>query len=240
AKPTRDDLLRTLRDGLPGTGMPSFARLPDDQLEALIDYVVYLSLRGETELMLVQQVVDADDYPVDLEMAVEEYLLPAANSWQAADSLVIVPPPPPDVSRPDALAASLARGREIFLSKGAQCSLCHGPEGRGDGEQSDLYDDWNRLKKGVTEEQTAGRSRLYRLPLQQLRPRDFTAGIFHGGSDPRDIYHRVYVGIKGTPMPPAGPMPGSAGVLSPEEIWDVVHFVRSLADLAPAALAPSE
>jgi hypothetical protein len=35
-------------------------------------------------------------------------------------------------------------------------------------------------------------------------------------------------------MPPAGPGPGSEGILAPEDIWHVVNFVRSLGNLPPA------
>ena len=52
--------------------------------------------------------------------------------------------------------------------------------------------------------------------------------MFHGGDRPIDQYWCIYVGIKGTPMPPAGPAPGSPGVLRPEDIWHVVNYVRKL------------
>jgi mono/diheme cytochrome c family protein len=71
-------------------------------------------------------------------------------------------------------------------------------------------------------------ARRFRLPIELLRPRNFTLGKFHGGDRPIDQYWRICVGIKGTPMPPAGPAPGSQGVLKAEQIWDVVHYVRSL------------
>lgn len=48
-KPTLDDLRRTLVHGIPGTAMPAFSSLPDSELDALIDYVIYLTVRGETE-----------------------------------------------------------------------------------------------------------------------------------------------------------------------------------------------
>jgi mono/diheme cytochrome c family protein len=53
--------------------------------------------------------------------------------------------------------------------------------------------------------------------------------MFRGGSRPVDIYYRVDAGIPGTPMPAAGPSGGTQGVLTPEEIWHVVHYIRSLA-----------
>src|SRR5262245_22555690 len=50
AKPTAYDLERIVRDGVPGTAMPSFALLPDNQIKALVEYVKYLSMRGQTEI----------------------------------------------------------------------------------------------------------------------------------------------------------------------------------------------
>ena len=54
-------------------------------------------------------------------------------------------------------------------------------------------------------------------------------GIFRGGDRPIDLYWRVYVGIKGTPMPSTG----SDGALTPEQIWDVVNYIRSRSDGGP-------
>jgi len=51
-KPTHDDLKRVLHYGIPGTAMPTFALLPDHEVDALIDYVKYLSIRGEVERQL--------------------------------------------------------------------------------------------------------------------------------------------------------------------------------------------
>ena len=58
----RDDLERTIRQGLPGTYMPSFLLLQDDELGAIIEYVRFLSMRGEFERRLLvhfRPVVDA-------------------------------------------------------------------------------------------------------------------------------------------------------------------------------------
>src|SRR5207245_5054559 len=48
-KPRREDLLRTLREGVEGTTMPSFNLLGEDSLEALASYVTHLSMRGQLE-----------------------------------------------------------------------------------------------------------------------------------------------------------------------------------------------
>ena len=51
AKPTRDDLRKTIRNGLHGTSMPAFeALMSPAEIEQVIDYTIFLSMRGETEL----------------------------------------------------------------------------------------------------------------------------------------------------------------------------------------------
>ena len=47
--PRHADLLLTLRRGVLGTSMPSFAELPRDELEAVVEYVLLLTHRGELE-----------------------------------------------------------------------------------------------------------------------------------------------------------------------------------------------
>jgi len=51
-RPTHDDLKKIVTDGIPGTAMPSFRLLPEQEVEALVHYVKYLSLRGQTERKL--------------------------------------------------------------------------------------------------------------------------------------------------------------------------------------------
>jgi len=226
AKPVPADLERTLRRGIPGTAMPSFNRLADREVGALVEYVRYLSLRGQTELYLLALVVDEDELlPLQLPQVVKDGLVPVAESWAAARQQVVAPPPEP----PGDLSASIEAGRQWFASPQARCVECHGPEGRGDGPlAADLYDDWNKGKKGVTGQQSEDLARWYRLPLQRLRPRDLTEGVFRGGNRPQDLYWRVHIGIKGTPMPGAGPGPGSPGTLTAEQIWHVARYVRWL------------
>jgi mono/diheme cytochrome c family protein len=228
AKPIRDDLRHTLSQGIPGTAMPSQALLEERQREALIEYVKYLSLRGETELYLFRLVVDGDEpLPLRVSDVVTEGVLPAVKSWNKAPSLVVEVPSPLPMGSRELFSSSANVGKGFYLKKEAQCVRCHGPNGAGDGEEKkDIYDDWNKAKKGVTPDQTRQLASRFSLPIQQLRPRNFKEGIFHGGSRPEDIFLRIYVGIKGTPMPAAGPGPNSEGTLKPDEIWSIVDFVR--------------
>jgi mono/diheme cytochrome c family protein len=230
AKPVRKDLETTLLRGIPGTAMPSWSLLPQEELDALLEYVEYLSIRGQTELYLLELVIDEDEPgPLHMDLVLEEGVLPAARSWQQAESQRIRPAPQPPTDTPQQWAASIERGRLLYLSKDTQCVKCHGAAGKGDGEETELYDDWNKPKKGVNEEKTAELASRFTLPIQKLHPRNFARGIFHGGSRPVDLYDRIYAGIKGTPMPATGPSPGNRGALAPEQIWDVVNYVLSLA-----------
>lgn len=48
----RDDLARTIENGIPGTYMPSFKLLEPDEMTSIVEYVLWLSMRGETEYKL--------------------------------------------------------------------------------------------------------------------------------------------------------------------------------------------
>ena len=160
-------------------------------------------------------------------------VLPTARSWAEAEKLIVVPPVPPSCDTPRRLAVSIARGRELFTRPESHCVDCHGREGRGDGLRSGaLYDDWNLPKLAATPQRCAELARRFHLPLERLQPRDLSEGIFHGGDRPTDLYWRIAIGIKGTPMPASGPVPGGKATLSPTEIWHVVNYMRSLSQPA--------
>ena len=59
--PTDADLKSVLRNGIQGTGMPSFRLLDDQEIEALVQYVKYLSVRGQYERFLIGQLSDLEE-----------------------------------------------------------------------------------------------------------------------------------------------------------------------------------
>ncbi len=212
AKPLREDLSRTLRNGIPGTAMPSMAKLPGGQIESLVEYVKYLSIRGQTELYLMQLVVDEHaELPMESGKVFKEGVEPAGESWDLAAEMAIVPPPAPRADTFEELSVSIDRGRELFRTMWAQCYLCHGRTGKGDGQRTDLCDDWNKRKTADATGQGEEFEARFQMPYQPLRARNLSEGIFHGGDRPIDIYWRIAAGIKGTPMPGAGPAPGRKG-----------------------------
>lgn len=55
---SRADLWRVIKDGIPGTYMPSFLLLDDNETTAVIEYVRWLAMRGELEKRLGDELVD--------------------------------------------------------------------------------------------------------------------------------------------------------------------------------------
>jgi mono/diheme cytochrome c family protein len=197
AKPRRQDLVRTVRHGAKGTSMPSFALLPENDLQAVVDYVLVLTHRGELEFKLAAQ---ADDEDAIDAAAIPEMVAQIVESWQAAGGEVVLP-----VTKPIPYSdASAELGKKAFLTEEAGCFKCHGPDGRGlpvSAEAAQTFkDDWG-------------------FPA---RAADLTSGMFHGGNRPLDIYRRIYSGINGTPMPAFSQKFAN----EPEMFWHLVHYVE--------------
>ncbi len=118
--PTLDDTLTVLRRGIPGTSMPSYDDLDDDQLRLLAEEVH--RLRGEGLRERLVNLLEFEGEEVD-ERDVEE----SVARLVSPDESIVVPPIGP------AKASSLVRGKEIYLEQG--CASCHGEDGAGVAEQ---------------------------------------------------------------------------------------------------------
>jgi len=249
AKPTRQNLLETLRRGVPGTGMPTFARVADDDLQALVDYVIYLSVRGEVERRLIAAAVDQLDYrdrrPDDQASLLN--LVPGSadsdagdvalatlrrvvDRWAQADGRVILVPDPPPAS-----PESIARGKALFHGQIANCVACHGPRGAGGAGTLD-FDDWTKeytTQLSITPDD-AQRLEPFRQAgaprPRQIFPRRLDAGALRGGDDASTLYRRLIAGIAGTPMPGVLLSKQTSAVgLTSDQVWDLVHYCRFLA-----------
>jgi mono/diheme cytochrome c family protein len=172
AKPRKSDIVKTLRRGVTGTSMPSFKDLPPEDLDAVADYVVYLSQRGELENDLVMMAVDDEELDPDY---IDETVTEIRDRWHEAQSQLVMPVTP----MPPMTAETIAKGHELFLSR--ECNKCHGENGRGGslGNVDVGNDAWGHKAAAA----------------------DLTSGMFRGGGRPIDIYRRIYSGINGTPMP---------------------------------------
>jgi mono/diheme cytochrome c family protein len=150
-EPTEHDIHTVVMNGVPGTAMPAFALYPPDEVNALVEYVKYLSLRGQMENALVNYVADELGEGETLDAAksrdvIVGFLTEIVDNWKAAPEKVIVPTPDsiPSADRtPDQVAESVKAGRDLFYSatKG-NCMQCHGPTALGDGQQT-AYDNWS-------------------------------------------------------------------------------------------------
>jgi mono/diheme cytochrome c family protein len=171
SKPLRSDLSQTIRRGVIDTSMPSFSDLPPEELEAVVDYVIYLSQRGELERELAsiaeQEESLSDESLKDAETTVVE-------RWQEAQPKLVTPLTPMPLISDD----TIAKGKELFLKQA--CNKCHGTDGRGGSFGVDVGKDvWGH----------------------EAAAADLTSGMYRGGGRPIDIYRRIYSGINGTPMP---------------------------------------
>ena len=157
------DIEAVLDRGMPGSSMVSWAHLDESDRKLLAEAVLDFRSAGARDLAI-RLAREDDDEPVEED--VREFV---AN--------VTTPGPPLQVTIEEGDdAASVARGKEVFLTKG--CASCHGKEGRGDGQDKMVN------SEGIPE-----------------RPRDLTLGIFKGNDDVVSVYRRIAVGMPGSSMP---------------------------------------
>lgn len=213
ARPRREDLTTILENGVYGTAMHSFARLPVAEIEGLADHVRLLSVRGEVETLAVNHFKEEDELDEEL---FGEHIDTVWSRWQRAESKFIAW----EGEIPSDSPAMRARGRELYLdARKGNCVQCHGDAGKGDGPAA-----WKINAKGKKE---LAYLDDWGFPIQ---PRDLTQGIYRGGARPIDIYRRIYAGINGGPMPGIGETKNSQGgpLVSSDDLWALVHYVRSI------------
>jgi len=169
-KPLREDLLRTVRRGARGTSMPGFALLPDKDLQAVVDYVMVLTHRGELEmLMAVEADSEGEVDPGNTKANMQSLL----RIWAGAKQKVVYP----TTAEPPYTWESIELGREAFAGVGSDCFKCHDKDGSARFTESVGKDPWGH----------------------PARAADVTSGMFHGGAEPEDIYRRIYAGVAPMP-----------------------------------------
>lgn len=249
-RPTHEDLRKIVIEGIPGTAMPSFKLLAADEIDALVHYVRYLSIRGEVERNLVStvlaelgegdRVIDPElaksDKPEDAEKfngqltMLRQLTAKSMADWYLAEHRVTPVPAKPEISLTK--EESIARGREVFYTV-ANCNKCHGDSALGDGQTTD-YDEWTKelapAEPAILEQYLA----VGALEPRNIRPRNLRQGIYRGGRRPIDIYWRVMNGIEGTPMPGVASnvlKPGESPdpkKLTEEDVWHLIEYVRNM------------
>lgn len=101
---------------------------------------------------------------------------------------------------------AVAAGKQVF--EDLECWKCHGETGRGSGQSTPTLKDWRDFP---------------------IRAADLTEPWnFNGGGGAEMIYRRMMTGLDGTPMPAFSDAVAS-NVVTPEQLWQVAHYVASLA-----------
>lgn len=169
AKPTRDDLRKTIRYGLHGSSMPAFeALMTNSEMEQVIDYMTFLSMRGEIEKTLIDEVAGADDKDAATALTdetVAEIATSVFEKWKVAETQVLAPA----AARVPATKESVERGRNLFLGLNktgnkVECAGCHGPKANGKGAsfiEEQVFQDVVFRRKSVD----AAIARLFRNKL---------------------------------------------------------------------------
>ncbi|MDA7949937.1 MAG: c-type cytochrome [Pirellulaceae bacterium] len=251
-KPTHDDLKRIVEFGIPGTAMPSFRLLPENEKDRLVDYVIYLSIRGETERQLAEYIIDeleegellldkakgkGSPEVLEAKEIIDEIAEEIALSWkEAADYPISVSPSPlkqfTGEEREAKRLEMVLAGQTLFRTETANCTKCHGVMAMGNGESQD-YNDWEKAYFDILSPDS-GKEYLDAgaFPPRKANPRNLRRGVFRGGYKPEDIYRRIHQGIAGTPMPSViikpENAPDSIQGLTEYDIWCLVEYVRNL------------
>ncbi len=161
--PTIEDIGAVLARGMPGSAMPPWRQLSEADRKLLAQQVMEFRRTGirDQEVALAKEDGEEIDEE-EVNQLIQELTTPGPG--------IEVPEIP--ASTPEAVA----RGKELYLSKG--CDKCHGKEGKGDGT-GEMFnvEGWPNL------------------------PRDLTQGIFKGSPDPKSVYIRTQAGMPGSAMP---------------------------------------
>ncbi len=211
-KPRRDDLKRTVRNGIDGTIMPAFPTLTEAELDDVVSYVIHLSVRGETEFATLAKVTNVgkltEDDPnytgPELDWLFIQNELWVLVNWDIAAKHPIPIPPDPASSESERLKSAV-RGFRLYNSADFGCASCHANYGRAPQLK---WDAWATV----------------------VQPRNLALGVYRGGHRGEDLYARIYGGIYPSGMTAFHDRLAKAPPGAPDPIWDIVHFLQALGD----------
>ena len=214
-KPRRDDLYRTIAKGIEGTSMPAFGVYAENEIDEMVGYVIHLSIRGQVEYDTIEMLVTNKKASGESDKEVLEggsikthvYYRAAVllAAWVDSTKRPAIAPPAYPYEATDPKTEEGKAQMETAVRNGYQLFLRADKGGcischTDYGRQVPYnYDDWGTL----------------------VQPRNLTAATYRGGRRPLDLYWRIAGGIE-----PSG-MKATAN-LSPQESWDLVHFVQAL------------
>ena len=198
--PRDEDIFNTIKNGLPGTGMPGWSSLmTDEQIQSLVPVI------KSFDVTVAWAPEDVDDELFDDDGRYTKTDFNVATEIEPLEGQV----PYSD--------ESLAKGKAAFIKS---CKECHGESGRGNiTSGKKLEDDWgNRLwPRDLTKPWTW---RASQSQLDDEKARDETI---------KAIYTRLSIGIPGTPMPAHRAIEeGNDDPVSLEDRWHIANYVYSL------------
>jgi len=247
ARPSEADLQAVLLRGIPGTAMPSFKLLKYAERDALVQYVRYLSIRGQVEQELIEFVAEELDFDPntgevgfgvefslqspeirDLASEIIYSIATGPRSWSYAEHKALFPTPfdPAQLDDPQTVQR-IAAGRALFHdAKRANCVKCHGENGGGGVEIPD-HDDWNGRRLAFQQA-----TKKLGASFEQTRAQLATAESSKQFADKlaamkQDLENRRLVAAELLPPVPADPRRLAGGVLhggtAPADIFRVIH-----------------
>ncbi len=126
AGPTEEDLFKTITRGMPGSAMPSWTHLPENERWGLVYYVYYL-MQYEKKMK---------------NKKFRDEIAAGGLTWEKQKQIITKEIPPESIiqapAEPPPAAEGIARGRQLYLTS---CAGCHGQEGKGDGQQEMINTD---------------------------------------------------------------------------------------------------
>lgn len=255
---SRADLTRVIEDGIPGTYMPSFKLLSPDEMKSVVEYVMWLTMRGEAEYSLVRML--STDYSKQaVSERVETGLEDQKKGEENFETYESIRKEFYELANdPEELTFEFLESMESMVSRweSAQTPAAqvvpkenwvgNDPASIERGRKLYLSADLNCFAchgdagfgdgpqtYAITKDLDTGKDNpkpgLYDAWGNPSPPRNLHTGIYRGGRRPIDLYARIHAGIKGTSMPAFG------SKLKDQEIWDIVNFVYSVPFSAPKA-----
>lgn len=255
---SRDDLKRIIHEGMPGTYMPSFKLLSPEEMNSVVEYVLWLSMRGEAEYQLVKYLMTdyskvavaerveaglkekqsgAEDYETYDKIAKEFYELandPEELLYEFDNAINMMVSRWQSAQSPSALVVPQEKwvGNDpASVERGRKWYLSADLNCFACHGEAGFGDGPQQF--AITKDLETGKDNpkpgLYDTWGNPNPPRNLHTGIYRGGRRPIDLYARIHAGIKGTPMPAFGTK------LKDQDIWDIVNFLYSVRFDAPEA-----
>jgi DMSO reductase family type II enzyme heme b subunit len=170
--PTDRDLYNVITKGIPGTSMPGFETLPDQERWDLVAFIKTMS----------PDFSDPDEI-------------------KEAKKMDVFREDPPELSDEEK-KEWIEAGRKLFTDKKnttTQCFSCHGPSGRGNGpDWAVKFDNWNDVvgkQAGSKPSKPEERGKTPIVPANLSNPE-----LLRNGRAAKDIFRTITTGIGGTPM----------------------------------------